>query len=417
MRLRQLATSQSVTFFAPPEVHQSILDLRRKRPGDQIDSHDVICWLLEQTCAGIEQLQPLYFSQGTDFCCRTQAASDNPKFVDDNNQRNEYLSILRQPEQQTLEQLYEPKIQSKSATAPGTLAPKIAAFMKELNTRRKGFRDTANAVQGSALQEVEQEREVAFEVEAVREVQKPVHYSPLYFSGLHTDITHFVQTGRLVAGSGGYEQAFVSLRRTALGQYGIKGEATISKLYVSMEFTRTISMPLGRPNDDIQVSLTLHYSHHSLNRKLTIPLQRQVNWILWSPVAEAALIINPEEAELIIRFLFGSKMPPTYLLTYAAPVTRNMLHFNALHYYAIPELPRGWRAPSWLMIELGIFAGRLYFEYEEYGDLHTFLGLHEVITNLTETTDDTAELDGTEGLVIDDAAHELEIHPRAARQT
>jgi len=56
MRLRQLAISQSVIFFAPPEVHQSILNLRGKTGLDHIDSHDVIIWLLEQTCCNIEQL-------------------------------------------------------------------------------------------------------------------------------------------------------------------------------------------------------------------------------------------------------------------------------------------------------------------------------------------------------------------------
>ena len=76
--------------------------------------------------------------------------------------------------------------------------------MKELNVRRKGFQDSGNAVHGSALQEVEQEREVAFEVEVVREVEKPVHYSPLSFPGLHQDIIDFVKTGTLAARSGGY---------------------------------------------------------------------------------------------------------------------------------------------------------------------------------------------------------------------
>jgi hypothetical protein len=41
MRLRQLGTTQSVVFFAPPEVHQSILDLQKKVDGSKVDSHDV----------------------------------------------------------------------------------------------------------------------------------------------------------------------------------------------------------------------------------------------------------------------------------------------------------------------------------------------------------------------------------------
>ena len=37
--------------------------------------------------------------------------------------------------------------------------------MKKLNHQRKGFQDAGDALHGSALQEVEQEREVAYEVE------------------------------------------------------------------------------------------------------------------------------------------------------------------------------------------------------------------------------------------------------------
>ena len=74
MRLRQLGTTQSVVWFAPPEVHQSILDVRQKMSGDPITSYDVVHWLLEQTCVQIEQLQPLYISQGNDFCRRAQVS-------------------------------------------------------------------------------------------------------------------------------------------------------------------------------------------------------------------------------------------------------------------------------------------------------------------------------------------------------
>lgn len=257
MRLRQLKTTQSVSFFAPPEVHQSILDVRKKKRGDAISSYDVIFWLLEQTCDGIEQLQPLYFAQGADFCRRIQAASSSPDFLTDVNHGEAYLGTLRQSEQQTLEQLYGVK-KSRAAKSGEFPNPTIASFMKALNTRRKGFQDTGNAVHGSALQEVEQEREVAFEVEAVREVQKPVHYTPLSFAGLHKDIINFVKTGRLAADSHGYEHALMVLRRTALGlKHGIFNDAIVSRLYVSKEFVKTVSVPLGRPNDNFQVSNSL----------------------------------------------------------------------------------------------------------------------------------------------------------------
>ena len=122
-----------------------------------------------------------------------------------------------------------------------------------------------------------------------------------------------------------------------------------------------------------------------------VPLQRQVNWILWSRVTETGLIIIPEEAELLYPLIYDAESPVTHLLTYAAPVTRKMLHFNNLGYYAVPSLPNGWKPPTWLTIELGIFAGRLYFEFEEYGDLRKYLGLYQDdAAKLPETSDGTA---------------------------
>ena len=164
MRLRQLGTTQSILFFAPPEVHQSILDLVKKTERDTITSHEVICWLLDQTCNGIEQLLPLYYSQGMDFCRRTQAGLDNSDFLVNTEQRDAYLGSLRQIEQQSLAQLYGVSTKKKPPKALTSTSPQILPFMNELDSRRKAFQDSGAAVHASALQEVEQEREVAYEV-------------------------------------------------------------------------------------------------------------------------------------------------------------------------------------------------------------------------------------------------------------
>ena len=256
MRLRQLATTQSVTFFAPLEVHQSIMDACGGKKADELfDSSHVVRWLLEQTCSGIEQLQPLYYAQGADFCRRIQAASDNPDFASLEAHRDTYLGLVRQKEQQTLQQLYKPKTQVKATKAKATFSPAMAAYMEELDARRKGFQDNGNAVQSSTLQEVEQEREVAHEVEAVREVQKPVHFTPLSFPSLHQDIESFLRTGRLAAGSAGCELALDALARSGLGIKHTLSPGTLpSRLYVSQEFRNTIKLTQGRPNDSFLVS-------------------------------------------------------------------------------------------------------------------------------------------------------------------
>lgn len=79
--------------------------------------------------------------------------------------------------------------------------------------------------------------------------------------------------------------------------------------------------------------------------------------------ADVALVIISEEAELVIPILRKHADPPTHLLLYAAPFTKRILHFNRLNYYSLPRLPTGWYPPSWLLFEIGVLAGRLYFTF------------------------------------------------------
>jgi hypothetical protein len=102
----------------------------------------------------------------------------------------------------------------------------------------------------------------------VREVQRPTHYAPLLFSGLHRDIINFVKIGRLAVDSAGYEQAFVTLRQTALGlKYGISSEATASKIFVSTEFTRTVKPLPSRSNDNYQASQRASFTSYWLGHQ------------------------------------------------------------------------------------------------------------------------------------------------------
>jgi hypothetical protein len=101
-----------------------------------------------------------------------------------------------------------------------------------------------------------------------------------------------------------------------------------------------------------------------------------VEWILWSSSTETALIIIPEEAELLIPVIRrAGRQAKVYLIAYAAPVTKSMVHFNGLSYYTLPHLPTGYSVPEWLSIELGIFAGRLYIDFAECAPLEKYLQL------------------------------------------
>jgi hypothetical protein len=117
-----------------------------------------------------------------------------------------------------------------------------------------------------------------------------------------------------------------------------------------------------------------------------------------STKSDTALIVIPEEAEHLIPLVNRAENSSTYLLTYAAPVTRTMLHFSDLEYYSVPSLPKNWEAPMWLRVELGIFAGRLYFDHLEYNCLLQYLGMREDVSKLEEkeTEDFSPQNDGTD---------------------
>ncbi|KAK4183027.1 hypothetical protein QBC35DRAFT_545071 [Podospora australis] len=379
MRLRQLGRSQSITFFVPPEVHQVIVDLRKMSVSNKIDSHDVISWLLDNTCDGIEQLQPLYYSQGIDFCRRTQAVIDNPDYLDKEDPRARYITAIRQNELQTLQEMYEPKTKTTKAVDFKASHPQVAAFAAELSTRRKGFQDTGRAVHGSALQEVEQEREVAFEVETVRQLKKPPHYEPLTFPGLHKDLEVFARTGRLPTDTYAASHVFRFLSRTGLGrQHRVSPNGNKqSRLFVSTEFERTVRLytDLGKDN-----------------------FLRPVSWVIWSAPLETAVVLIPEEAEVVICMMRARQAHVhVHLLSYATPITRNMmLAFNNLTFFSMPPLPTKWSAPEWLRIELGIITGRLYFEWSEYEGLCRTLGVDPSSDDIDEMEEENDDAEGVD---------------------
>lgn len=141
-------------------------------------------------------------------------------------------------------------------TQPSSLtdlsSTELKDFMEELSKQRRAANGNRKAIHSSALEEVEQEREVEFQVEEVRQVQKPTHYKALAFPGLHPAVSHFAKTGDL-AGENGYEHAFAALARTGIGQkYNVC--CTTSLLFVSAEFMRTIEFGKHSPNDNFLAS-------------------------------------------------------------------------------------------------------------------------------------------------------------------
>ncbi|KAM3068070.1 hypothetical protein ACMFMF_009436 [Clarireedia jacksonii] len=353
MRLRQLGTTQSISFFAPPEVYQSIVDVCGKKLRDALDSSHVVRWLLEQTCQTNEHLQNLYIAQGTDFCRRTDAEWKHPNMLTQRGQQQAYLKVIQQSECQTLEKLYGVAEDTQSLSPTDMSSTTLKTFMEELSKQRRAVRGNTKGAHSSVLEEVEQEREIEHQVEEVRQVQKPIHYKALAFPGLSKVVYEFATTGKLLDATS--EHVFVALARTSIGRkYSVC--CTRSRLFVSEEFMRTIELNGRAVNDNFV---------------------RPVEWILWNPSNDTALMIIPEEAELLIPILRTASRPCVYLIVYTTPVTKSMLNFDGVLYYTIPTLPVGYKAPDWLSIELGIFAGRLYFPFVEYAALVDYLQLSD----------------------------------------
>ncbi|KAL7807757.1 hypothetical protein V8C44DRAFT_351180 [Trichoderma aethiopicum] len=347
MRLRQLGISQSLAFFAPPEVDISIKETCKKygmsTAQQSIGSPEVIFWLLEQTCQANEDLRPLFLAQGRDFCRRENALLQYPQFLNSSIFRSKLLKLLQQSEHQTLAQLYGATSNRGSSQPHGPM--KSRQLQKYADTL-VGYEDTGLSLL-EALGEVEQERQVEVQVEAVREVEKPVHYQPLKFSGLSKVILNFMRTGVLETSVNETIPALDYIGRTTVGKkFGICSRGT--RLFVSREFCQTIVLPKA-------------------DKSVGDRFLRPVEWILWSPSTQTALVIIPEEAELLIpRLRLDQDKAKIHLIAYAAPVTRAMVPFNQLRYYSLPAVPSDVVFPAWLKVELGILAGRLYTDYDEW---------------------------------------------------
>ncbi|KAF1931308.1 uncharacterized protein M421DRAFT_56909 [Didymella exigua CBS 183.55] len=362
MRLRLLGQSQSVVFYSPAEVHQSILDRLNKSAAFRPDSAAVLFWVFGQTCDILEHQEPSYFAQALQYMQQKQAKISYPFFLNNEHSRSEFLSAVLQKEALTIKDMYQPGSSRRTGlNKPSAWDASLQADVKLLQDRQKQFQDNGSAVHASVLEEVEieQEREleieVEHEVENVREAQQPPRFRALPVSKLHPDVEHFVEFGRLVAGSCAYHPVFSALSRTDTGLKRSVSSSMPSNLWVTEQFSRTVDVYY--PND-IYV--------------------RSSQWVLWSSVSRKAILVSPEEANSLIPLLRSRCEPEgVHLIVYAAPVTRRMLHFNDLNYHATPPLTSGFPLPTWLTVELGIFSGRLHFDWREYTELLGYLGLKQ----------------------------------------
>ena len=148
-----------------------------------------------------------------------------------------------------------------------------------------------------------------------------------------------------------------------------------SKLYVTTDFMRTVATHL--PRDEYL---------------------RPVTFFLYSQIIQAAMIISPYEAEQLLPIIRDAATPSSYLVSYIAPVVRAQLAYSRTPLYVVPRL-EDWTLPAWVVRDLGLFAGRLYFDNNEHVQLCQLLGL--------STSTESALEENTSPAIA--AAHELSL--------
>ena len=344
MRLRKLAHGQSLVFFAPREVHQSIIDVTG-RPAEALTAYDVVAWSLEQSCLSIEKSQPLRVIQGISYQRRQFMMynffcgfSGHDRLTKDIKRSKNFIKGFREKEEQTLQDLYGPNSVVKDVFA-GVPDSVVVRELKEI------WRNLDSNSSAIASMHEEHEREVAPEIEKEVAVQRPQKVTPLS-PVIDPDLWTFIFKGHLKK-TPDFANAFDSVLI-----YSSAKEKDAAPLWVHVKATRDFIDTVERPRSGV-------YDNYF----------RPVNWVLTSKFEAKPtffLLISQHE----VNQLWGAIRSPTSLVhlhQYEPRVTKSMRSVDGL---AAPMLNPSsqWRSfNADLRQELHLFAGQLYFDsYADY---------------------------------------------------
>jgi hypothetical protein len=197
MRLRQLSTTQQILFLGPPEVTRSIRDICDLGTTEIIDSYHVIFWLLRQTCQANQQLQPLYSSQGHEFCRKKSVEWECTSMLGNLEQLRQLTSAIQRPERWSLLALYGFAPREDTRASAASKDSSLKGFVETIVAQSADLDGDECVVSDVTHEEVEQEREIEFQVMQEREVQRPPRSKARSFPGLSATIQRFVETGVL----------------------------------------------------------------------------------------------------------------------------------------------------------------------------------------------------------------------------
>ncbi len=344
MRLRKLGHGQSLVFFAPPEVHQSIIDVTG-RPAKDLTGYDVVAWTLEQSCLSIERSQPLRVIQGISHQRRQSMLNTffgeflGPNdLAKDINRSKKSVKRFREKEEQTLQDLYGPTSVVKDIFA-GAPDREIVQELKKI------WRNLDANFSAIASMHEEHEREVAQEIEKEVQIQRPQKVTPLA-PVIDPHLRTFIFNGHPKE-TRNFANAFDSVLI-----YSSAKEKDAAPIWVHIKVTKDFVNTVERPRSGV-------YDGYF----------RPVNWVLTSKLAATPtffLLISQHEVNKLLDDI-RSPNSAVHLHQYEPRVTKSMQSVDGS---AAPILDSKfqWRSlnPN-LRQELHLFAGQLYLNsYADY---------------------------------------------------
>ncbi|KDQ10207.1 hypothetical protein BOTBODRAFT_36481 [Botryobasidium botryosum FD-172 SS1] len=373
MRMRMLGDGHSVMFFAPPEVAHSISSLMPSPSAQSpIHAQDILRWAMTNTCEQVIHYGPRWAIQGVDYEQRERAWKNYQG--GGKKARASLKSAWLQPDTRTLEEMYGPKPAGHASATASTQLPE-AIYQRCLDLDVVGIDE-------HKLDE-EQQREVTAELEIQPQIERPPKATAEHHT-LIPEVKGFIHNSRYTTGSSGF-LPLAAVIEACIPGFKTHTNAWSKGLVATQDFARTVRKPGCSDGDALYL--------------------RPVNWIVsgGSRVevggvgTQVLVILSQYEVNQLLPVIRQHKKLRLHM--YSPRLTQGMRIFDDLAYHCIPPLPLT-PAPSLSVpthispqhiLELNIFAGRLYFPtYDAYLRFCEFFG---VMSNETDDSVD-CEIDG-----------------------
>lgn len=268
---------------------------------------------------------------------------------------------LLEDEAQTLEARYKPRTKDDSGMSSLKAWDMQNCNITKIVKRCQEFE--AMGFEAATLSE-EQERELAPEIEAEKQIDRPARLDAEHHI-VHPEVRQLVRTGRLTKtteNSNAWNPAFQELKSTSAAKL-FELEEFPTELLVTSDFMRTVKAPSGYFQSEF----------------ISDSYQRPVQFILSvynanSRIIEHLIIISPYEANELLADI--GQCAKVTLHIFAPRTNRGFAPLDRLELYNVGRAFSSEQVPRSLTIQLNLFAGSLYLrDFNEYTEVCDFLGL------------------------------------------